>query len=253
VYRLDPWPAEKQIEDYFSNEYIASENSLEEFGFQSGRDEVLSQVAQYIKARKSGRRILDIGCAGGTFLSRFLRGGTWEAYGVELSKYAAASASRAGISTHVGDIHSASFSESFFDVITILDTFYYFPEPRRELQAIWRILKPEGLLVLELPWANTQIWRNESKVARLLAGKRRSIFRNYHLFLYNPKSISFILARCGFELRGVVPLRGNRQSTGWLNLLYGCFFGFSWLLWRLSARRLVWAPRFLVIASPKKP
>jgi SAM-dependent methyltransferase len=54
------------------------------------------------------------------------------------------------IHMHIGDIHSGNLPTQSFDVITVLDTFYYFSDPRRELQRIRELLKPDGLLVMVL-------------------------------------------------------------------------------------------------------
>jgi SAM-dependent methyltransferase len=251
VFYQDPRNSNEDIFSYFSEEYIENDKLLEA-SFGKNREQPLRQVALSIERIKDGGKILDVGCAGGYFLERFFRKRSWETWGVELSRFAGARAAERGIHVHIGDIHSACFAPIFFDVITVLDTFYYFPEPRGELRAIRKVLKPDGLLIIELPPANSQIWGNESKVARAVAGSRRSLLQSHHVFFYTPKALSFILEECGFKVLHMVPLPGNRQRTLWQNFLYAGYFLFSSLLWIISVGRIVLGPRLLAIASPDR-
>src|SRR5258708_12693324 len=90
----------------------------------------------------------------------------------------------------LGEIPSSSLSAASFDVETVLDTFYYFSEPRRELEAIRRILKPDGLLVLVLTCATSHIWRNTGWMGRLSGRAQPSFLATPHPFFSNPQAIT---------------------------------------------------------------
>jgi SAM-dependent methyltransferase len=246
---LDPLPSGEHVVDYFSDTYITSDAALA-VSFSSNRQRVLSRVARYIRRKKASGRVLDIGCAGGFFLERFFGGTEWETWGVELSKFAAARATAKGINVHVGDMHNAGFPPGSFDIVTILDTLYYFPDPCLELRETRRVLKPDGLLVLELPLAGSQLWRNEAWIARAVGIRHRSLLRGDHLFFYTPRAVGSVLEKCEFKITDVVPLPGNRQRETWLDILYRSYFGFSWLLWSFSVGTVMLGPRFLVFATP---
>jgi SAM-dependent methyltransferase len=212
---------------------------------------VLSSIAREIHSRKKGGRILDVGCATGYFLSRFFERLGWEALGVELSHYAASIAAKRGIPTHVGDLQSANLPAGSFDVVTVLDSFYYFREPRRELDEIRRLLRPDALLFLELPLASARIWRTTGRLGRLFSGARQPLLRTSdHLFYYDPKSIALVLRKGAFELKSIAPLPSNQPQGSVRKNLYRGYSVASSLIWRASCSRLALAPRFMVVAAP---
>jgi SAM-dependent methyltransferase len=200
---------------------------------------------------KAGR-ILDVGCATGHFLSRFFHGGGWETWGVDLSKPAIIFAAAKNIRLHVGDTRSAKFPTGFFDVVTVLDTFYYFQEPLLELQEFKRILKPDGLLVIEVPLAGARLWRLTTRLGEFLGGGKRALFEtNDHLFFYGTESLSRILVESEFVVLEMLPLRSNRQNVMMKDVLYFLYDILSRILWKLSGARVMLGPRLLVLARPR--
>lgn len=247
VYFLEPRPTDAKLNVFFSETYISGNRRLDQFG--RNRYGVLQRIAAAIQEKKASGAILDVGCAGGYFLNTFFNESGWRKCGVELSRFAAEQASRSGIEVHVGDIHSATYNQSF-DIVAVLDTVYYFPNPRRELVRIRDILKPDGILAVETPLAHTRIWRNHGWLARLFHTSR-TILRHDDLLLYDPKSLCFLLNQSGFRISRIDPLPGNEQDTLLLAILYRCFFYMARLIWVLSLKRWMIAPRFLVLAWPQ--
>jgi SAM-dependent methyltransferase len=218
--------------------------------FEVNRQPVLSQVANYIQSRKGGGAILDVGCSTGRFLNHFATQPNWEARGIELSLPAAQEAGRLGLRVHPGDTRSAKFQDHAFDVVTILDAFYYFSNPAFELAELHRILKRDGLLVMEVPWANTRLWQRAAVIGTLLNGARVPLLQSSdHLFYYTPKSVSLLLEGCGFTVQDVRPLPANRQPGALRNFLWSAYSLVSRWLWRLSGGAVFLGPRFLVIAG----
>jgi len=197
---------------------------------------------------KDGGTILDVGCATGLFLAGFLRNPRWQAWGIELSPWTGEQARRNGILVHIGDTHSANFAAGSFDVITVLDAFYYFSHPAWELAEFRRILKREGLLVLELPWANTRIWRRKLG-SKLLSNNHTPLLRSSdHLYYYTPQSVSLLLEKNGFAVETIRPLPANRQERTARDFLGKTYSFLSQMLWRLSASTIFLGPRFMVVA-----
>jgi SAM-dependent methyltransferase len=221
-----------------------------EIRFGTGPEKSLLKVARFIHKRRAGGRILDLGCAGGHFLDRYFCTLDWEKWGVELSKFAAARAMTKAIRVHVGDIHTAELPATSFDVVTVLDTFYYFSEPRRELEAIRRILKPDGLLVLVLTCATSHIWRNTGWIGRLAGRAHASFLESHHVYFYNPKAITSVLRSSGFHVSSLQALPANDQGNSLRNALANGYFAASTVAWHLSGERLMLGPRFLVAALP---
>jgi SAM-dependent methyltransferase len=246
---VTPQPSPAALASHFQAGGLVT---IDDFGahFEVNRQPVLSRVVNYIRSRKDTGTILDVGCATGFFLAGLTKSSKWDAWGVELSRSAAQEARRCGIQVHVGDTRSAKFKDHSFDAITVLDAFYYFPNPESELAELGRILKEDGLLVLELPWANTRVWQRAAIIRRLLNGIHIPLLQSSdHLFYYTPKSVSLLLEQCGFRVQAIRPLPANRQ-VGWLRDFLWKTYGFiSQLLWRLSAGIVFLGPRFLVVGG----
>jgi SAM-dependent methyltransferase len=218
--------------------------------FEWNRERVLSRIANYICTQKRTGRILDVGCATGFFLKRFFSGPDWQMWGVELSISKAKKARQRGVTVHNGTIRDAEYPQNCFDVITILDAFYYFPQPQSDLEKLRNVLGPEGMLVIELPFAKSRIWRTSGRLGRLLSGTRLPLLRTSdHLFFYDPKSLSSLLCSCGFRVRTIKQLPANRQERPLRNLIYGCYSLFSFFLSCTSGSRIILGPRFLIVAQ----
>jgi len=247
---FDPARPQQEVRTYFADTYITSERDLHE-ACEAGRDPVFTRLATLVMRKKpTPGRILDVGCAGGYLLDRYFAPAGWDPWGVELSKYAAGAASRKGIHVHSGEVSSASFPRAFFDVVTILDTFYYFPDPFRELRNIREHMKADGLLFIEVPHANVRVWRLTSRLAHILSRSSNWLFKSDHLFFYTPKAVSMLLERCGFSVKETVVLPANRHQSLYQGLIYGLYYAGSRVAYVLSRSKWIWGPRFLVVASP---
>jgi SAM-dependent methyltransferase len=246
---LYPRPSEQELVSFFSEEYISTDEDVE-IRFGTGPERSLCRVADFIHGLRGRGRILDVGCAGGHFLGRYFHTSAWEKWGVELSKFAAGRAMRKEIHIQVGDIHSAALPASSFDVVTVLDTFYYFSEPRRELNVIRRILKPDGLLVLVLTCATSHVWRNTGWMGKLAGRTQDAFLESHHVFFYNPKAITSVLRGAGFRVFFLQPLPANDQGNSLRNAVASGYFALSSMAWYFSGARLMLGPRFLVAAVP---
>lgn len=244
-----PQPTLSSVSTHFQDSSTLDE-AEERNRFERNRERVLSRIANYIGTQRRTGRILDVGCATGFFLNRFFSEPSWQRWGVELSSSRAEKATKIGVTVHNGTIRDAEYPQNFFDVITILDAFYYFPQPQTDLGKLRHVLGPEGMLVIELPFAKSRIWRTSGKLGRLLSGTRLPLLRTSdHLFFYNPKSLSSLLCSCGFRVRTIEQLPANRQERPLRNLIYGCYSLFSFFLSRMSGSRIILGPRFFIVAQ----
>ncbi len=247
VHFVDPQPSPAALATHFESGEAAGANEFKT-KFETNRQPVLSRVVNYIQTEKDGGSILDVGCATGVFLGAFAKNSRWRAWGVELSPWTAQQARRNGVLVHIGDTQSAKFADHSFDVITVLDAFYYFSHPASDLAEFRRVLKADGLLVVELPWANTRIWRRKLG-SKLPNGSRTPLLRSSdHLYYYTPRSVSLLLKMSGFVVETVRPLPANRQERVVRDLLGKTYSLFSQFLWRLSASKIFLGPRFIVAA-----
>jgi len=137
-------------------------------------------------SEQKGKRILDIGCSFGFFLDSARELG-WETYGVEISKYASDFArNKLHLNVTTGTINDVSYSDNFFDVITMWDVIEHLGDPVSSLKKIRNLLKPNGILALATP--NIQ-----SPLARLTKEKWEQIKPAYHLYYFSPRTLTKLL------------------------------------------------------------
>jgi len=129
----------------------------------------LRREAAVIKALKPrGGILLDIGCATGTFFENFPIP-EWQLFGNDPSRFGIEAARAAyNAELFLGTLREAHYPDSFFDVISLLDAFCYFADPISELLEVRRVLKPDGLLALEIEGLNYTLVRKHGPVSLLL-------------------------------------------------------------------------------------
>jgi SAM-dependent methyltransferase len=101
--------------------------------------------------------ILDVGCGGGRTIQKLAAIGTEGAvYGVDYAKGSVA-ASRAKNACSVqagrvaiaqGTVSQLPFADDTFDLVTAVETQYYWPDLPRDMQEVRRVLKPGGTLII---------------------------------------------------------------------------------------------------------
>jgi SAM-dependent methyltransferase len=104
------------------------------------------------------RKLLDVGCAVGTFLQIAGERG-WEVYGQDVSVYAANVSRAKKLDIFTGDLWDAHFPNDFFDVITAWDSLNHANDPQRLLREMNRILKKGGLLAVEVNSIDSFMYR----------------------------------------------------------------------------------------------
>lgn len=244
-----PCPTEDELKVHFAESMLLNEHDVRR-KFETNRKEVLYKVADFIKSKVAGGSILDVGCATGLFLELFSSDRSWRTFGVELSAAAADKARNKGIEVFNGKLRELGLENNAFDVITVLDAFYYFPLPELELREFLRVLKPGGLLVLEFPSATSRIWRTCNPAGRMLSGTQRPLLvSSDHLFYFTATSAATLLQRCGFEVQNLMPLPANRQGNGIRDLVFQIYSSATAFLYRACRSEAFLLPRFLVAAT----
>ncbi len=137
-----------------------------------------------------GAKVLDIGTAGGAFLDAAKQYG-YDAYGMEPSADLVARGKARGLQIEQGTIESHSFAHGSFDMVCLWDVIEHLPDPKLALVEIRKLLKPDGILLINFPDIGT--WQAK------LAGKRFWWILSVHLHHFTRKSILDICSRTGFE------------------------------------------------------
>ncbi|MBC7249814.1 MAG: class I SAM-dependent methyltransferase [Anaerolineae bacterium] len=136
-------------------------------------------------------RLLDVGCHIGVFVE-IARERGWDAWGVEPSRWAAAQAQKRGLQVISGTLRQAAFPADSFAVVTMWDVIEHLANPRGELEEVYRILKPGGLLAVHTI-------NIESLFARLL-GHRWPWLMEMHLYYFSPTTLQRMMESVGFQV-----------------------------------------------------
>jgi ubiquinone/menaquinone biosynthesis C-methylase UbiE len=193
---------------------------------QTCRRLVLQLINKKLGENRS-RRILDVGCGDGSFITQFAD--CCDLYGVDISKKAVELARQAGVNSQIADIscQRLPYSGKFFDVVYMGDIIEHLVDPDFAIEEVLRVLKPERFLVISTP--NLGSWLNrllvlagyqprftEVSTIRHFGGMRRQTFVPVgHLRIFTYKALRDFLSYHGFT---ILETRGS-SSEGLPNLV----------------------------------
>ncbi len=135
-------------------------------------------------------KLLDVGAAAGFFVKAAKDAG-WDALGVEPCRWLAEyGEKRLNVKVIPLTLAQAHFPDESFDLVTMWDVLEHVPDPYEELREVFRILRPNGLLVVNFPDVGT--WQAK------LAGKNWWFFLSVHLTYFTQKTLTAMLGKTGF-------------------------------------------------------
>ncbi len=162
----------------------------------------------------TGKRLLDVGCSTGILLCAAKEMG-YDIYGIEPSKWAVEYINaRLGFENiFCGSLEDYPVQENYFDVITLMDVIEHFSNPRRNLEIIHRILKPEGKIVILTPDIG-------SLMARIFKSRWWCIIPE-HLFYFSRKTLKLLLEQTGFTVEKQMSIGRTFNLSHWAYKVVG--------------------------------
>lgn len=122
--------------------------------------------------------ILDVGCGGGRTVSKLAAIATeGKVYGIDYSEESVAATKRFNalgidvgrVKVHHGSVSQLPFSDGTFDLVTAVETHFWWPDVPVGIREIFRVLKPRGTLIVI-----AEIYKGANTVSARLAEKYAS-------------------------------------------------------------------------------
>lgn len=140
---------------------------------------------------QDGWTMLDIGCGGGATLKRLLkRSKDSQVYGIDISEESVAKARKVNaelldkrVFVMQGSAEELPYEDGKFDLVTAVETVYFWPNLPDCLQEVCRVLKPGGKYAIMV-----EVVDNDSKWTDLCDG----------MTAYSPEQLQKLLADAGF-------------------------------------------------------
>lgn len=150
----------------------------------------MGKRAAFVTRHKKAGRLLDVGCAIGSFMNEMRQRPDWEVEGIEVSEVASRIArERYGLPVRTGTLEQAQLPSDCFDVVTMWDVLEHVHDPKATLREVRRILKPSGVLVARVP--NASGWD-----ARIFGRYWAGFEPPRHLYVFTPRVLGKILSDC---------------------------------------------------------
>lgn len=158
-------------------------NESEQSDISRFHEKILKRIQKF---KDPPARLVEIGCAGGHFLLDAREKG-FQVQGVEISDYAAREArDRYNLDVATGTLEEVKFAENSIDIVYCKDVLEHVRDPRFFLDTCYRILKPDGLLVILVPdYIESPMMRMYSWIWKYLPQLRRKIWTGRRKYILN--------------------------------------------------------------------
>jgi SAM-dependent methyltransferase len=141
--------------------------------------------------RPPGKRVLDVGAAGGSFLAMARERG-YEPLGCEPSSWMCAFArERYGLDLRPGTLFDMAVEPGSVHLLSLWDVLEHTPDPRAVLDRARELMAPGGVLAISVP--------DYGSLAARLMGRRWVFLLTVHLYYFTRRTLDALLRRCGFE------------------------------------------------------
>lgn len=248
--RTDPRPTPEAMGAYYPDDYGPYASSripvaVKAHG-QARRiiDSMLRWVFQFnthsLPDMKPGR-MLEVGCASGSFLAQMASAG-WCVTGIEISRKAAAAVRAAGFEVFAGTVDAAPEPLQKYDLIVGWMVIEHLHDPLASLATLSRWARPGGWLAISVPDASALEFR-------LFKGAGYALHLPNHLYHFTPKTVTTLLQRSGWQVEKIVHHRVLNNLMGSVGYKLEDWGASAWLV-RIFRRYPQQAGRWALVFYP---
>jgi len=159
--------------------------------------------------------LCDVGAGPGFFMKAAERAG-WTAMGCDaVVECASFGRERLGLAALTHGTFAAAFERlpRGLDAVTLFHSLEHMVDPLRELRRAWVLLRPGGIVAIEVPDI-------QSEEARSLGPAWGHLRLPFHLYFFTPPSMGQLMARAGFRLLDIGP-RTGASPPAWFLRVFG--------------------------------
>jgi 2-polyprenyl-3-methyl-5-hydroxy-6-metoxy-1,4-benzoquinol methylase len=190
--------------DFYGRQYWLEHQSAD-LGFpsifQRSRNDLTDRNVHWLRTllryRLPPAKVLELGCSHGSFVGLLHLAG-YESAGVEMSPWVVEYAKKTfGIPISVGPVETLEIQPESLDVIALMDVLEHLPDPVGTMAHALRLLKPDGLLLIQTPQ-----FKEEMKYEELVStnGAFLEQFKSdEHLYLFTQDSARRLFSQLGAE------------------------------------------------------
>jgi SAM-dependent methyltransferase len=153
-------------------------------------------ISRYVSLDRS-KRVLDVGCATGTFLQRLRTVHGARVSGVDF-KDLSSSSTLESVEFHCGLFYEVPLADRSFDLVTMWHFLEHDYDPLRSLRTARRVLRPGGTLVIEVP-------RLDSRTFRWFGDRWPGLQAPQHTVLFDRDHLHAVVRKAGLEVVDYLP------------------------------------------------
>lgn len=211
--RTDPRPTRESMGGYYPDNYgpyrgTRVDNTVRRPVYFSWFRLLLTKIVNFrthdIPMLSPGR-MLEIGCASGSFLHR-MAGKGWHVAGIEFSEHAATAARSLGYPVHAGGFESAPPPDEPYDLVVGWMVLEHLHDPIAALERLRQWVRPGGWLIVSVPDTSAIEFK-------IFKETWYGLHLPNHLYHFSRGTIIKVLAKSGWEAKKVM---GQRIITSLL-------------------------------------
>ncbi|MDB9786732.1 class I SAM-dependent methyltransferase [Bacteriovoracaceae bacterium] len=164
------------------------------------KDEAIEHILQFVgvtRDNSSGKKLLDVGCFVGHFMSIASKYGL-ESSGIETNPTVGGYAKNTlNLDVFIGTVMNYNGTKDNLDFVTMIDVLEHLYRPVEVIEKLHEFIKPGGQLVIKVPNYHTQAIKQ--KIFNILGISDLGIFSNFgHINHFSKRSMKMMLDKIGF-------------------------------------------------------
>jgi SAM-dependent methyltransferase len=204
-----PRPTGRALAAYYPPDYSphagAGRPSLaRRLGWRHGYE--LYRRCRFLSRHADGGRLLDVGCATGSFLEAIRDFGDWRVWGIEPGLAAARQARARDLDVVVARFEDLRLAPESLEAVTMWDVLEHLPDPVAALSAAREALRPGGHVFLNVPTLDS--WDS-----RLFGDDWCGLDLPRHLTLFDRRTLRLVLERAGLQPVSMAHPTGSYYSV----------------------------------------